>query len=332
MASNPVLAELVRGNWTENRHRGAFCVVNDRGETVASAGDRGRAIFPRSAIKSMQALALFRSGAVDRFGLQARDIAIACASHHAEEAHLTAVRGLLEKIGCSEEQLECGAHAPSNREARNRLFAAGKKPGAIHNNCSGKHAGMMAVARALGVPVAGYSERAHPVQALVRRLLEEVLGAPLDERMCGTDGCSIPTWAAPMQSFALGFARMATGRDLEEKTARAASLIFGAVQENPFLIAGTGAFDTDAMEAFGSGLICKIGAEGVFCGALTEQGLGFALKCEDGNMRAAEVMVARLLADISFPTPAQREFLEKRQVITLKNWRRIEVAVMRACS
>ncbi len=328
--ANPILAELVRNNWVENRHRGAFIVAKDTGEVVASAGDVERAIFPRSAIKSMQALALFKSGAVAKFGLSAPQIAICCASHHGETAHVDAARSVLNTIGCSEDDLECGAHAPSNKKARNDLFASGGKPQSIHNNCSGKHSGMLAIAKALGVPTEGYSEQNHPVQKLVRASLEELLGASLTTDKCGTDGCSLPTWAAPLKSFATAFAGMATGKGQDKTTAEAMPAIFDAVTSNPFLIGGSGVFDTDVMEAFEGRLVCKIGAEGVFCGAVRDLGLGFALKCDDGNMLASEMMVAKMLLDISQPNQAQREFLTRRMQKTLTNWRKLEVATMRA--
>ncbi|MCF6302358.1 MAG: asparaginase [Devosiaceae bacterium] len=328
--ANPVLAELFRNNWVENIHRGAFVVVDDAQTVVASAGDFERVIFPRSAIKSMQALALFKSGAVEKFNLNERQIAIACASHHGEPAHITAVSEFLEIIGCNENDLECGAHAPSNREARNNLFGAEGRAGNLHNNCSGKHAGMLAVAKAIEAPVAGYSERDHPVQKLVRKSVEEVLGITLSSQMCGTDGCSIPTWAAPLRSFAAGFAKMATGRNLDQNTQNATTRIFDAIVANPFLVGGSEVFDTKVMEHFGTRLVCKIGAQGVFCGAIRDLGLGFALKCDDGNSLAAQVMVAKMLMDIAQPNQPQRDFLRKRQSIVLKNWRKKEVAITKA--
>lgn len=327
---NPILAELVRNNWVENRHRGAFVVMNSAGEVVASAGDVERAIFPRSAVKSMQALALFKSGAVEKFNLSDPQIAICCASHHGEAEHVVAARSVLETIDCSEDDLECGAHAPSNKKARNELFASGKKPQAIHNNCSGKHSGMLAIAKALGVPTKGYSEQDHPVQKLVRSALEELLGASLTTDKCGTDGCSLPTWAAPLNSFASAFSGMATGKGHDEGTARAMVRVFDATTSNPFLIGGSGVFDTDVMGAFEGRLMCKIGAEGVFCGAVRDLGLGFALKCDDGNMLASEMMVAKMLLDISQPNETQRAFLTSRMQKTLTNWRKLEVATMRA--
>jgi len=328
--ANPVLAELFRNNWVENIHRGAFVVVDENGEVRFSAGDVDRPIFPRSAIKSMQALALFKSGAVEKFGLNDAQIAICCASHHGEPKHIETVSGLLTAIGCTQDDLECGAHAPSNREARNALFAAGKKPQNIHNNCSGKHAGMLAVAKAIGVPVAGYSERNHMAQFLVRQSIEELSGVSLSSQKCAIDGCSVPTWAAPLKSFANGFARMATGKNLDQKTKQATNQIFDAITANPFLVGGSGVFDTEVMEHFGTRLVCKIGAEGVFCGAIRDLGLGFAVKCDDGNMDAAKVMVAKMLMDVAQPNQIQREFLKRRQNIVLKNRRKLEVATMSA--
>jgi len=330
MNSNPVLAELVRNGWVENRHRGAFCISNDKGNIIASIGDIERAIFPRSAIKSMQALALFSSGAVEKFGLNETDIAIAIASHHGEPEHIEAVISLLKKIGSTQNDLQCGAHAPSNRKARNQLFSTGSKPGTIHNNCSGKHAGMLAVARALGVSDKEYWLLDHPVQKLVKASIEQVLGEELSSSHCGTDGCSIPTFAAPLKSFALGFARMATGRGFDDLTKSSFNSILNAATNHPFLIGGTGVFDSEVMQIFEGNLICKVGAEGVFCGAIRNLGLGFALKCDDGNMLAAQTMIAAMLDKYASPNPDQREYLKRQQTKTLKNWRGLEVSAMRS--
>lgn len=327
---NPILAELIRNNWVENRHRGAFCVVNDAGEVIASAGDFEREIYPRSAIKSLQALALFKSGAIEKFGFDDKAIAMSCASHLGEPGHVSQVTSNLEKIDCTEADFECGIHPPSHKVARNNLRKSGDKPSAVHNNCSGKHSGMLAVSRALGEPVKGYIDIDHPVQILVRASIEEFVGEPLSTKRCGLDGCSIPTWATSMKSIAFGFARAATGRGLQGDTAEASKRIISACIANPFLIGGTGEFDTDAMNIFKGALMSKGGAEGVRCGSVPRLKIGFALKCDDGNMLASEVMVAKLLQDIAQPDDAQLAFLQKRQQQTLKNWRKFDVATMQA--
>jgi L-asparaginase II len=319
MAPNPVLVESSRGPAVENIHRGRFVVCSARGEVHSSIGDFSAPVFPRSSIKAIQALALFKSGAVDKFRLDQTDLAIASASHLGEPRHIAAVAKLLDKIGASVADLECGTHAPLDRTARNALFAAGEKPGPIHNNCSGKHAGMIAVAKALGVDPKGYILPDHPTQHVVRNVIEAAIGAGLEGGLCGTDGCSIPTYAAPLNLIAAGFARLATGEGIAPGLARAGAFLFDAATTHPFLVGGTGNFDTGCMAAFEGNVMVKIGAEGVYCGAVRHNGLGFALKCDDGNMDAAEIMVANLLLRIAEPDADQRAFLAGRATKKLIN-------------
>lgn len=330
MTANPVLAQSVRGNWVENRHRGAICVSDAKGTILASIGDVSAEIFPRSAIKAMQALPIFATGANASFGLGAPAIALSCASHNGEPAHTELAASMLAAIDLDETALECGAHPPIDPAARKALFAQGGRPSQLHNACSGKHSGMLAVARALGEDPKGYSKAGHAVQQRVRRAVEEVLDHPLTEGKCGTDGCSIPTWAAPIHAFAKGFARMATGEGLSPETAKAAGTIFDAATRHPFLVGGTGSFDSEAMEAFGGRLMLKFGADGVYCGALRDSGVGFALKCDDGSVPAATAMAAALLLAIADPTPQQAEILERRARQLQRNWTGIEVGYLEA--
>jgi len=332
MQANPILVEQTRGNWVENRHRGAFIVVDAAGKVIASAGDVERPVFPRSAIKSMQALAMVTSGAIGRFELSDEELALACASHHGEDVHVGGVTHFLQHVGMSPENLECGAHPPTNAAAREALRRAGKDPSPLHNNCSGKHSGMLSVARALGVPAEGYVKREHPVQIEVRKAIEAVVGETLSVDRCGVDGCSIPTWAAPISAWARGFARMATGEGLPTELARAARRVFDAATTHPLLVAGTGHLDTLVMEAFGGRVMQKGGAEGVQCGAIRDKGWGYALKIDDGNMAASQVMVATLLLELAQPDGAQRAVLEQFATQTVKNVRGLEVGVMRASS
>lgn len=325
MDANPVLVELTRGNWVENRHRGAFIVVDAAGRVIASAGDTSRPVFPRSAVKSMQALAMVTSGAIDKFGLRDEELALACASHQGEDVHVSGVTGFLSHVGLDQSALECGAHAPTNAIAREALRASGLAPSPLHNNCSGKHSGMLSVALALGVPTEGYVEREHPVQVQVRRAIETVIGATLSVDHCGRDGCSIPTWAAPIAAWAQGFARMATGEGLPADLASAATRIFDAATRHPRLVSGTGQLDTLVMEAFGGRVMQKGGAEGVQCGAIRDKGWGYALKCDDGNMAASHVMVANLLLALAEPDAEQKAVLERFATQTIKNVRGFEV-------
>ncbi len=330
MDANPILAEAVRGNWIENRHRGAFIIVDAEGEVIASGGDVERAVFPRSAIKSMQALAIFDRHAVDKFHHSDKELALACASHHGEDEHVGNVASFLDRMGLSSADLECGAHMPTNGRAREALRAAGLEPSPLHNNCSGKHSGMLSVALAMGVPTAGYVDREHDVQKAVRAAVEYIIGEDLTEDRCGTDGCSIPTWAAPLRAWARGFARMATGRGLDSGHAAGAQALFDAATTHPHLVAGTGHLDTLVMEAFKGRLMQKGGAEGVQCGAIRDKGWGYALKCDDGNMAASHAMVAALLLEYADPDEAQREVLQRFARQPTKNVRGAVVGELRA--
>ena len=330
MQANPILAEQTRGPLVENRHRGAFVVVDAAGAVVAAAGDIERPVFPRSAVKSMQALALFSSGAVDRFALTDEDLALACASHHGEERHVAGVRRLLARSGCTPDDLECGVHQPTNAAARAQLRATGEPPSPLHHNCSGKHAGMLAVARARDVPVQGYVRPDHPVQREVRAALEAVLGQPLAADRCGTDGCSIPTWAAPLRSFAHGFARMATGEGLPEQLAGGAVRLFDAATAHPLLVAGTGHFDSEVMEVFAGRLMQKGGAEGVQCGVIRDRGWGYALKIDDGSMAASIAAVAALLLRVAAPDAEPAALLERFRHQPIRNARGRDVGELRA--
>ncbi len=294
--TNPVLVEVTRGDRVESRHRGALAVVDARGRPLLTLGDVEASVFPRSAVKAIQALPLVESGAADAFSFHARELALASASHGGEPAHLGAVASMLAAIGLGEPALECGAHAPSNAQAAAELLKSGMTPTQLHNNCSGKHTGFLAVCRHRGIPHRGYVAASHPVQQEVRAALQGVTGAPHDPAACGTDGCSIPTYAVPLRALAHGFARFGTGVGLERERASAAHRIYEACVSEPFFVAGSGRFCTDVMTLAGQAVLVKTGAEGVFCASLAGLGLGVAVKCDDGAARAAEAMTAAVLA------------------------------------
>ncbi|MGV8833499.1 MAG: asparaginase [Devosia sp.] len=330
MDANPILAETTRGNWVENRHRGAYVVIDSDGRIIAAAGDIERPVFPRSSIKSMQALAIFARHAHEQFHHSQQELALACASHNGEDMHVEVASGLLSRLGLSEADLECGAHQPINAAARAALRAEGAKPSSLHNACSGKHSGMLSVALAMGVPTAGYASREHAVQQQVRAVIEAVVGEPLSEAKCGTDGCSIPTYAAPLRAFARGFARMATGNGLLPEMASAAERLFDAATTHPHLVAGTGHPDTQIMTAFKGRVMQKYGADGVQCGAIRDKGWGYALKCDDGSLPASLAMVAALLLDVAEPDADQRALLEGFAHQPIKSVRGAQVGEMRA--
>jgi L-asparaginase II len=327
---NPVLVEVVRGALTESRHRGAVAVVDADGATVLALGEAARPVYPRSAVKPLQALPLIESGAAERYGFGDAEIALACASHGGEPAHVETARRMLARAGLDAAALECGAHWPSYQPATQALARSGGAASALHNNCSGKHAGFLCVACAAGIDHRGYVAADHPVQREVRAALESLSGVGLTQDVCGIDGCSIPTWGVPLDRLALAFARFGAGRHMEQKRAGAAARIRAACAAQPYFVAGTGRFCSQIMQRFGARVLVKTGAEGVFCGALPEQGIGIALKCDDGATRAAEVAMAALIARFLPMDDEERGALDRFVRPVLRNWNGIEVGGLRA--
>ena len=323
--SNPVVVEVVRGDRVESTHRGAGAVVDADGRVVLAFGDAERPIYPRSAVKALQALPLIESGAADKLGLTDAEIALACASHSGAEAHVALAAGMLAKAGRDAGALECGAHWPLGEAAARALARSGGSPSALHNNCSGKHAGFVCLACAGGLDPASYVSPDHPVQRAVTETLAEVTGTPLGEENRGIDGCSIPAYAIPLGALALGFARLATGRGLPPRRARAAERIRAAVAAHPAVVAGQGRFDTEVMTILGASAFTKTGAEGVFCAALPDLGLGLAVKADDGAGRAAQVMMAALLSRFGGFGAALDRFVAP----PLVNWNGVVVGALR---
>jgi len=293
--ANPVLVEVTRGDVVESRHRGAAAVVDAAGATVAAWGDVARAVYPRSAVKPLQAMALVESGAAAAHGVGDEELALACASHNGEPAHVAVAGAWLARLGLGPDDLECGAHSPLCAEAAAALIRAGEAPSPLHNNCSGKHAGMLTLALHMGVPTRGYVRPDHPVQVCIREMLGAMTGVDHGAVPCGVDGCSVPTYAAPLAAIAGAMARFAKPDGLPDARAKAARQLARAMMAHPFMVAGSGRFCTAVIAAGRGGVLVKTGAEGVFAAALPARGLGLAVKIDDGAGRAAEVATAALL-------------------------------------
>lgn len=330
--TNPILAEVVRGGAVESRHEGAIAVFDGEGAQVLAIGDIARPVFPRSAVKVIQALPLVESGAADAYGFSDRELALACASHNGEAAHADLAQAMLAKTGLDETALECGAHWPSYQEATVALARTGRSASALHNNCSGKHAGFVCACRNMGLDHRGYVKIGHDYQRLIAETMTDVTGARHSAENSGIDGCSIPTYAVPLSNLAHGFARLATGQGLGPARAEAARRLFAACMAEPFYVAGTARADTNMMKAAKGRVFVKVGAEGVYCGAVPELGLGFALKIDDGAGRAAEAAVAGLLARLLKDDAELSATFTGMSSVTMKNWNGIEVGQVRAAS
>jgi len=292
---NPVLVEVTRGATVESRHRGAACVYDSSGARVLAWGDVEAPVFPRSAVKLLQAVPFLETGAADVCQANFNELALACASHGGERAHVAVARAWMERLGLEEGHLACGAHVPYAEEAASALIRAGEAPSTLHNNCSGKHLAMAATALAKGEPIAGYHEPDHPVQLRVRDAVAELTGENLIQAPMGIDGCSIPTWAISLAALARAMARVADPRGLKVARQSAIRRLRNAVARNPFMTAGTGRVCTALIGRKSTELYVKGGAEGVFVAALYELGVGVALKIDDGAKRAAEVALTAIL-------------------------------------
>jgi L-asparaginase II len=328
--TNPILVEAIRGAVVESVHRGAVAVCDPDGRLVVSIGEVERPVFPRSAIKAFQALPLIEGGGADRYGLTAQELALACASHSGAPIHVETAKGLLAKCGRDESALECGAHWPLGAEAARALAVSGARPSALHNNCSGKHSGFICASCAAGIDPKGYVRPDHAFQRAVKATLEEMTGVALEDGAAAIDGCAIPTYPIPLQALAAGFARFGAGAGLDGARARATARLRDACAAHPDLVAGTDRFDTIVMTALGARAFVKSGAEGVHCAALPELGLGVAIKCDDGAGRAAEVVMATLIARFLALNGEEERALAERRAPTLSNWNGVTVGALRA--
>ena len=289
---------MTRGPLVESVHAVAACAANARGETVLALGNVDAPVYLRSTAKPFIAAAAVASGAAERFAFSARELAVMSASHNGESAHVEIVRDLLARIGLDETALQCGAHAPSYEPAAAALAAQGLKPSALHNNCSGKHAGILAMCVHLGLDTTTYLQPEHPAQQRILALCARLADDDEKKFPIGVDGCGIPVFATSLRRAALAFARFATLEGIAAGDAEALSAVREAMASEPFYVAGTGRFDSALIEATAGGIVDKGGAEGVHGSALRRLGLGLVLKVLDGTRRATPPAALALLGEL----------------------------------
>ncbi len=317
---NPTLVELTRGGRIESAHRGAIAIADAQGVLRAKWGDTDQPVYPRSAFKSLQALALVETGAANAFDVSEEELALACASHSGEPMHTGRVSAWLNRIGCTDGNLACGPHLPFHEPTAHALIREGQQPCRVHNNCSGKHTGFLTLARHLKVSIDGYERPDHPVQVMVRETIANLCNVAAQTLPIGIDGCAAPNYAIPLQRLAQAMARLGDTASLAPSRASAAKRLLKAWKSHPGLVSGTGRACADLIEASTGQTVVKTGAEGVFMAVLPEQGLGIALKIDDGASRAAEAVMARLLVLLSVASesaPAIARHLNP----PIRNWR-----------
>ena len=301
----PILAELTRNGTPESRHRGWVAVARGDGTLVAHAGDPEELTFPRSAMKPFQAVAVVESGAADRFAFSDEELAICCGSHHGERRHRETVAGILAKIGQPATALLGAIDPPYNAE-RERLAEAGDEVAQrLAQNCSGKHAGMLAACVALGYPTETYDAADHPHQRAIRSIVAQFWDVPEDQLVAGLDNCTLPAFAAPIRNVATGWARIADPDSAPAEHREAIRRIGEAMGREPFMVAGTAGLNTILMDVTGGRVLAKDGAEGVVCLAIRDKGLGVTVKLEDGSFRAHGVIVRDLLRRLDALKPGE---------------------------
>ena len=323
------LVEVKRGSITESRHRGHIVAVEPDGNIVASLGAPHNVTFLRSSAKPFQALPLLLTGAADHFGFTDREVALACASHNGEQIHTEIAASMLKKIGLGPEALKCGVHEPYSAEAAAALRARGEEPNVLHNNCSGKHAGMLAVALQIGAPIENYESPESPVQKAIADVLSKFSGVPVTDMAVGVDGCSAPIFGITMKAMALAYARLVSPPASFDKTLRdACERIVRVMTTYPELIGGTSErLDTEIMRATRGRVISKVGADGVYTAGVKPceewpKGLGLALKIEDGDdKRARPPVVIEALRQLGVLRDESLEAVARYAFFPVKNRR-----------
>jgi L-asparaginase II len=331
----PILVEATRGAIVESRHRGAIVVTDSNGNLLKRLGDDALITSTRSTIKPIQAIPFITSGAADHFNIDERELAVVCASHEGESIHTETVAGMLERAGLDETALRCGAQSPFDAETAKGLLADARPFTQLHNNCSGKHTGMLMTAAFRGLEIDDYVSGEHPVQREIAATLARM--SDLDERIpSAIDGCSAPTFAVPLRSLALAFARLVNPPEEDSDFVRAMRRIVSAMINHPEMLGGTkGRFDTELTRAAHGKLVCKIGAEAVYCvGVLPSEqfphGAGIAIKVEDGSNRGIGPAVVETLRQLSVLNEAEVAQLRSFHIPNIENRRGAKVGEVHA--
>ena len=306
LPSDEPLAALWRGPLIESVHRGRAVFCNPAGDILEAIGDPEGYTYVRSSAKPFQTLPLITSGTIDAFGFTDEEIAVVCASHSGEDHHTNIVRSVLEKAGLTEDDLQNGPHPPFYDPSAARIARSGESPRPIHGNCSGKHAGMLALCVHEGWNLRDYRKPDHPLQQRILDTVSKVCGLETNEVLLGGDGCGVPAFAMPLKNLATGFARLATGDCLPDELAEGCRRVREAMRANPHTVAGTDRFDTQLMQD--TPLLAKSGAEGVFaCGnaEASAEGWGMAIKISDGAGRAVKPGALSILSRRGFSVPVR---------------------------
>ncbi len=326
---HPLVIEVVRGNAVESQHQVMAVVADERGLVSSFWGNVDYLTFPRSAIKPLQALPLVESGAMEKFGLDEKMLALACASHTGEKHHLTSLHHWLEKLKLTEADLYCGPAYPSHQASHHEMIKKNQKPSPLLNNCSGKHLGIISTCLALGENFQDYHRVEHPAQVRLRKILSDLMRVPMEKMPIGVDGCAIPTHATPLQNIAIGMSEFFDEKELSEPRRRSMHRILHAWRYNPTYVSGSHDFASELARKTHGRALLKPGAEGAYCGVMPEKGFAFALKVADGDSRAAEVAAAAIFRQHGAMAEEENQDLKQWTMPVLRNTRTDVVGLLK---
>ncbi len=311
MIEPEVLVDVTRGPLTENRHRGHIAVVDLTGKLLYSLGDPYHVTYWRSSAKPIQALPVVESGAAERYGFTQAQVALFCASHSGEEFHTRAVEEILKAAGLDPSLLNCGVHMPYHAETARQMQQQGVEAQTMHSNCSGKHSGMLSLAKHLDFDLDEYTQVEHPLQQLILDYIADLTCYNRDKILLGIDGCGVPVHGLPLFNMSLAYARLAKPHDLSPSRAQACKTITAAMLAHPEMVGGTDRFCTELMRNTGGKLIGKAGAAGVYSVGLLDKGIGISVKCEDGAGRGRDPAVLEVLAQLGILSADELKTLAK---------------------
>lgn len=326
---NPILVEKYREEILESFHRGVICIVDEKGKVVFEEGDIHQICYPRSALKLIQILPLLESGAADAFGFTDEEIAIMCGSHNGEINHQNVVNSILNKIGLTVNDLNCGSQMPTLNEDKNALILAHQTCGQIHNNCSGKHAGFLALCKFLSLPTEDYINPSHPIQVMIKKTVAEMHEYPEEKMHTAIDGCSAPIFSLPVYNQALAYKNLIHTKNFEEKRKRACERVIRAVTSFPYMVGGTKRYCTEMMELCGKQIFGKTGADGVYSLGIIKQKLGVCIKIDDGLMGPQYTVAQAIIEKSGIFSIHELESLHKYVEEPHMNWNQLITGKMK---
>lgn len=317
-----LLVKVIRGNIIESQHRGHLIVCDRAGKTIFALGNPAMVTYWRSAAKPFQAIPFIEMGGAEKFSLTGPEVALLTSSHGGEEQHVVTIGNMLKKIGLSLDCLDCGSSEPMFRPAAYKILASGSKYLAANNACSGKHTGMLMLSLLLNKSVSEYIRKDHPVQQAMLKVISECSSFLPDDIELGVDGCGVPVFGLPLKNMAMAYARLSLPEGyFNQQRVEAINTIREAMTSNPYYVAGTGRLDTVLMEVTRGKIVAKLGAEGIYCVGIANQGVGLALKVEDGNYRPIDPVVIHILKGLGFLSDSEFSQLQHLWRPEVKNHR-----------